>query len=131
MSPRLSELKRHAPSPGTCTRVPVKTSAVRGAAAAVFWFVSREFGGVRDLTAPVVVGVSAALRLIFSVVLTTRGDVAVLRDSAACDAAVAVAGVLTTVFFAQNARELAESLVLVYWAVCLAVSPGVSDLPTA
>ena len=86
---------------------------------------------MRDLTAPVVVGVSAVLRLIFSVVLTSRGDVAVLRDSAACDAAVAVAGVLTTVFFAQNARELAESLVLVYWAVCLAVSPGVSDLPAA
>ena len=127
MSPRLSELKRHAPSPGTCTRVPVKTSAVRGAAAAVFWFGSREFGGVRDLTTPVVVGVPAALRLIFSVVLTARGDVAVLRDSAACDAAVAVASVLTTVFFAQKARELAESLVL---AVCLAVSPGVSDLPT-
>ena len=52
-------------------------------------------------------------------------------DSAACDAAVAVASVLTMVFFAQNARELAESLVLVYWAVCLAVSPGVSDLSTA
>ena len=94
MSPRLSELKRHAPSPGTCTRVPVKTSAVRGAAAAVFWFVSREFGGVRDLTAPVVVGVPAVLRLIFSVVRTARGDVAVLSGSAACGAAVAVASVL-------------------------------------
>jgi len=56
----------------------VKTSAVRGAAA-VFWFVFRELCGVRDLTAPVVVGVPAALRLILSVVLAARGDVAVLR----------------------------------------------------
>ena len=42
-----------------------------------------------------------------------RGDVAVLGGSAACGAAVAAASVLTAVFFAQNARKLAESLILV------------------
>ena len=57
------------------------------------------------------------LRLIFSVVRTVRGDVMVLGGSADCGAAVVAASVLTTVFFAQNAREFAESLVLVCWAV--------------
>ena len=68
----------------------------------------------RDLVSSsmMVIG-EVVLCLIFSVVRTARGDVAVLGGSAACDAAVAAAGALTTVFFAQNARELAESLILV------------------
>jgi hypothetical protein len=71
------------------------------------------------------------LRWLISIVRTSR-DVAVLGGSAACGAAVAAAGVLAIVFFAhKNARELAESLVMVCWAVWLAVSPGWSDLLTA
>ena len=68
----------------------------------------------RDLVSSsmMVIG-EVVLCLIFSVVRTARGDVAVLGGSAACDAAVTAAGVLTTVFFAKNARELAESLLLV------------------
>ena len=64
-----------------------------------------------------VAGKEEVLRLIFSVVRTARGDVMVLGGSADCGAAVVAASVLTTVFFAQNAREFAESLVLVCWAV--------------
>ena len=68
----------------------------------------------RDLVSSSIVVVGeGVLRLIFSVVRTARGEVAVLGGSAVCDAAVVAASVLATVFFAQNARELAESLILV------------------
>jgi hypothetical protein len=56
------------------------------------------------------------LRWLISIVGIAR-DMEVLGGSAAGGAAVAAASALTTVFFAQNARELAESLVLVCWVV--------------
>jgi len=49
------------------------------------------------------------LRLTVSIVRAACG-VVVLSGSAACGAAAAAASVLTTVFFAQGARERAESL---------------------
>jgi hypothetical protein len=52
------------------------------------------------------------LRWLISIVRTAR-DVAVLGGSAACSAAVAAAGVLAIVFFAQNALERAESVMMV------------------
>ena len=73
----------------------------------------------RELAESLILVEMLELRSIVSVVraargdVTVRGGVAVLGGSAACDAAVAAASVLTMIFFAQNARELSESLMLV------------------
>ena len=73
----------------------------------------------RELAESLILVEMLELRSVVSVVraargdVTVRGGVAVLGGSAACDAAVAAASVLTMVFFAQNARELSESLMLV------------------
>ena len=88
-----SDEKRQAPSLSTRLGFPVKVSA----------------RSLVSCSMTTVVG-EAVLRSVCSVVRVAYGFSSMRGAAAACVAAEAAAGVLMMVFFAQNARELAESL---------------------
>jgi hypothetical protein len=116
-----SDVKKQSPSLSTRLGFPVKVSVACDAAVAATSVLTTVFfaRNARELAESLILVEMLEPRSIVSVVraargdMTVRGGVAVLGGSAACDAAVAAASVLTMVFFAQNARELAESLILV------------------
>ena len=102
-----SDEKRQAPSLSTRLGFPVKVSA----------------RGLMSWSMMTVVG-EVVLRWLISIVRTAR-DVEVPGGSAACSAAVAAAGVLAIVFFAQNALERVESVMMVGEVVLLVVLSSV------